>query len=222
MKCSKCGAVIEDGAKFCPVCGEPVAENHGESSVRYCSKCGKPYEGNPSYCPSCGASLFAQNVGQTAQQFGQDLGDSARQFGKQAQQFGQDIQNGNIGQYFPPSGGSSVPFRNIALYIILTIVTCGLFSIYWQICLVNDLNSASDQPNDTNGITVFLLGLITCGIYDYYWMYKAGDKVSRIKHKLGETDSGNYGILYLILQLLALGLINLCLIQNEINKAANR
>ena len=32
--------------------------------------------------------------------------------------------------------------RNVALCVILTIVTCGIYGIYWFICLVNDLNYA--------------------------------------------------------------------------------
>ena len=33
--------------------------------------------------------------------------------------------------------------RNVALCVILTIVTCGIYGIYWLICLVNDLNYAT-------------------------------------------------------------------------------
>ena len=30
--------------------------------------------------------------------------------------------------------------RDLALAIILTIVTCGIYGIYWNICLVNEVN----------------------------------------------------------------------------------
>lgn len=200
MNCTNCGANLENGAKFCPSCGAPVPQPEPRTS--YCPHCGRPYQGTPAVCPSCGASLAVEN------------------FSQQAQNFGQNIQNGNIGQYFPQSG--KVSSRSIPLYVVLSFLTCGIFLIYWMICLVNDLNAASDQQNDTNGITVYLLSLVTCGIYGIYWMFKAGDKVSYIRRKIGETDSGNYGILYLVLQLLGLGLINYCLIQSEINKIADR
>lgn len=227
MNCNNCGATLEEGVKFCPVCGTPAPQPEPQPQPQpeapqtppqvtgYCPKCGQPYYGNPANCPSCGASLLMQSFSQQAQNFGHN-------FSQQAQNFGQNVQNGNLGQYFPNSGGGRVPSRSIALYIILSFVTCGIFLIYWLICIVNDLNTAADTPNDTNGVTVWLLSLVTCGIYGIYWMYKAGEKVSAIKRKYGEPDSGNTSIVYLVLQIVGLGLINYCLIQNELNKVAAR
>lgn len=206
MNCPKCGAVVDDNAKFCPVCGEPIPapapQAEPQKQVKYCPKCGAAYEGTPAFCPGCGASLTVQN------------------FGQQAQNFAQNVQNGNFNQYFPNSAPGSVPSRSIGLYIVLSIVTCGLFMLYWLVCVVNDLNQAADTPNDTNGITVLLLTIVTCGIYGIYYMFKAGDKVSIIRRKTNQPDGGNNGILYLVLQLFGLELINLCLIQNEINKVS--
>lgn len=33
--------------------------------------------------------------------------------------------------------------RSIPLYIILTIVTCGIFGLYWFVCLTDETNEAS-------------------------------------------------------------------------------
>ena len=204
MNCQNCGANIEAGAKFCPACGAPVQQPEPAAQqpqiTGYCPRCGQPYYGYPAVCPSCGAQLAQQQQYQGAP----------------------NGRTGDIGSYFPSSDGVKVPRRSIALYVILSILTCGIFNIYWLICLVNDLNLASRQTEDTNGVTVWLLSIVTCGIYGVYWMYKAGDKVSAMKRELGETDSGNYGILYLLLQLFGFGLINFCLIQNEINKISDK
>ena len=217
MNCPKCGAVCEDGAKFCPVCGEALAQNqtNEKKNISYCPKCGQPHEGNPPYCPNCGASLIIQNAGQRAQEFGQN-------FSRQAQELGQSVQNGNFNQYFPPQQPGTVPERSIPLYLILTIVTCGLFGLYWIVCIVNDLNTAAGTPSDTNGITVLLLDIVTCGIYGLYYMYKAGEKVTAIKQSRGIPTGGNESILYLVLQIFQLGLINYCLIQSELNQYATR
>ena len=117
-------------------------------------------------------------------------------------------------------GGCQSPIqsRNIAVCVILSIVTCGIYGIYWFICMVNDLNYVSDHPDDTSGGVVFLLSLITCGIYGIYWFYKAGEKVSYIKSRTTGYPDSSTGILYLILALLGLQIINYCLIQNELNK----
>lgn len=110
--------------------------------------------------------------------------------------------------------------RNIVTCIILSIVTCGIYGIYWFICIVNDLNEASDSQNDTSGGIVFLLGIVTCGIYTLYWMYKAGEKVNAAQAKRGMASDSNNSLIYLLLTLFGLGIVTYCLIQNELNKMA--
>lgn len=110
--------------------------------------------------------------------------------------------------------------RNIVTCIILSIITCGIYGIYWEICLVNDLNVAADTPNDTSGGMVFLLSIITCGIYMLYWIYKAGEKVQAAQAKRGLPSDSNSGILYLVLSLVGFSIVSYCLIQNELNKMA--
>lgn len=167
-----------------------------------CPNCGSYYEGTPSYCPNCGAPLQQQNYQQ------------------------QNYQQNNYGYQQPynqpPAGGFSapIPHRNIALCVVLSIVTCGIYGIYWFICLANDLNQASGEYEDTSGGMVFLLSLITCGIYELYWMYKAGNKVDKIKRRSGMYADSNTGILYLILAVLSFGIVSYCLIQSELNNVA--
>ena len=54
--------------------------------------------------------------------------------------------------------------RDIVLPIILSIVTCGLYGIYWIISLVNEVNYICDEPEAMSGGVVYLLSLVTCGI----------------------------------------------------------
>lgn len=110
--------------------------------------------------------------------------------------------------------------RNIAVCIILSIITCGIYGIYWLICMVNDLNVAADTPNDTSGGVVFLLSIITCNIYFWYWCYKAGEKVQLAQQKRGLPSDSNSGVLYLILSIFGLSIVTYCLIQSELNKMA--
>lgn len=107
--------------------------------------------------------------------------------------------------------------RNLVMCIILTFITCGIYGIYWFICLADDVNTISNTQ-DTSGITVFLLTLITCGIYGLYWAYKAGEKLDKAKQDRG-IPASNGGILYLILFLVG-GIVAYALIQYELNKLA--
>lgn len=108
--------------------------------------------------------------------------------------------------------------RNIALCIVLSIVTCGIYGIYWFICLSNDANTVS-RTNGTSGGTAFLLSLVTCGIYGFYWMFKQGEKLDAAKTAKG-MPSSNSGIIYLVLAIFGLGIISYALMQDSINKLA--
>lgn len=108
--------------------------------------------------------------------------------------------------------------RNIAICIVLTIVTCGIYGLYWLVCLANDVNTLAGTTNDAGGGMVLLLSIVTCGIYGFYWAYQCGSKIDAVKTSRG-LPAGNGGILYLILFLFG-GIIAYALIQNEINTLA--
>ncbi len=114
----------------------------------------------------------------------------------------------------PSAKVSGIPNRSIAVAIILSIVTCGIYSIYWFVCLTDEVNKASGNPNDTSGIVAFLLNLVTCGIYSFYWSYKIGEKCDAIS---GANNSS--AALYLVLTLLGFGIVVYALAQNTLNNA---
>lgn len=109
--------------------------------------------------------------------------------------------------------------RNIVVCIILSFVTCGIYGIYWMVCLTNDVNTVSGDVNGTSGGIAVLLTFVTCGIYGIYWAYKQGDKLDFTKNNRG-IPSSNSGVLYLILQIFGFGIIGWALMQNELNKLA--
>ena len=103
--------------------------------------------------------------------------------------------------------------RDIALAIIFSIITCGIYSIFWFVKMTDEVNVLTGNQNDTSGVLAFVLTLVTCGIYGFYWSYKMGDKVERY-----EGTNGSKGVLYLILTLFGFGIIAYALIQDSINK----
>ena len=64
--------------------------------------------------------------------------------------------------------------------IIFTLITCGIYGIYWMIKLNDEVNIVSGEPQATSGGIVFLLTIVTCGIYGLYWLYKMGERCDRI------------------------------------------
>lgn len=109
----------------------------------------------------------------------------------------------------------AVKERNVALCIIFSIITCGIYGIYWYIVMVDDLNYVSGHSDDTSGGVVFLLSLITCGIYGWFWLYNAGKKLDEL------DGSGDNSILLLILAILGLVIVDYAIIQDKINRHAN-
>ena len=70
-----------------------------------------------------------------------------------------------------------------------------------------------------SGGLAFVLTLLTCGIFGIYWHYTLGKKLYEAGQKHNKMIADN-SILYLILCLFGFGIINYCLIQNDINKFA--
>lgn len=109
--------------------------------------------------------------------------------------------------------------RSIPMYIILSIVTCGLFGLYWFIVLTDETNEVTGQTLLASGPMALILTIITCNIYGWYWTYKMGEKVDMIKAQNGQSSS-NSGILFIILQALGLGIVNYALAQDALNHTA--
>ncbi len=104
--------------------------------------------------------------------------------------------------------------RNIALCIILSFVTCGIYALYWFICLNNDVNTVAKVEDGTSGGMALVLSLVTCGIYALYWTYKQGEKLDSVR------GTSNSGIIYLVLTIFGLGIVAYALQQDALNKLA--
>lgn len=46
--------------------------------------------------------------------------------------------------------------RSIVLYIILSIITCGIFGLYWFVCITEDTNAAADVAGTSGGWLYYL------------------------------------------------------------------
>lgn len=115
---------------------------------------------------------------------------------------------------------SQLKSRNIAVAIILSIVTCGIYGLYWLYCLARDVNEASNHRNDTSAGMVLLLCIVTCGIYQWYWMYRTGVKLDEIAVNNGRVAQ-NRAILLLLLSVFGLGIVSYAIIQSELNDYAD-
>ena len=109
--------------------------------------------------------------------------------------------------------------RSIPLCIVLSIITCGIYSLYWFVKVTDELNYVSgDQGAATGGMSL-LFTIITCGIYGLYWAWKCGERVNRLRTARGEAD-GFLHVIFLVLNLFELSIVTVALIQDELNRYA--
>ena len=108
--------------------------------------------------------------------------------------------------------------RSIVTAILLSLVTCGIYGLYWLIKLNDEINTVGGTTEDTSGVMVLLLTLVTCGIYGWIWMYKTGEKLDKIAETKGQKAQSR-GILYIILALCGLSIVSYALMQDALNNA---
>ncbi|WP_313758598.1 DUF4234 domain-containing protein [Tissierella sp.] len=105
--------------------------------------------------------------------------------------------------------------RSIGLAIIFSILTCGIYSIYWFIKLTDEASYLSGDDSMSGG-KAFLLTIVTCGIYFFFWNYKMGKALYEAQERAGTVPQDN-SILYLVLAIFQLGIVAYCIMQSEIN-----
>jgi hypothetical protein len=105
--------------------------------------------------------------------------------------------------------------RSIPLYIVLSLITCGLFSIYWFISIAGDIAKLREQT-EPRGVFDYIIGLITCGIYLLVCYYRYSKYIVEIQEKRG-LKVNDISVISLIFGIF-LGIVSMALIQNELNK----
>ena len=77
--------------------------------------------------------------------------------------------------------------RSLVMYILLSIVTCGIYSWYFIYSLARDVNiMCRDDGQKTGGLLAFiLLSIVTCGIYALYWEYSLGNRLAANAPRFG-------------------------------------
>ncbi|MBP3802997.1 MAG: DUF4234 domain-containing protein [Oribacterium sp.] len=90
--------------------------------------------------------------------------------------------NGNINPNGQPYGGPAGPLstdRSIVAYILLGLITCGIYDLYMIHLMIQDVNvTCAGDGKVTKGILEYILfGILTCGIYDYVWLYNFANRI---------------------------------------------
>lgn len=113
---------------------------------------------------------------------------------------------------FVVKGERNMKKRSIGLMILYTIITCGIYEVYWYVVFQIALKKKTGEG--FGGGMHFLLSIITFGIYWIYWQFAAGKRLQ----KAGCTSDNS--ILYLIFCFVGLAWLNPYLMQSQMNEIA--
>ena len=83
--------------------------------------------------------------------------------------------------------------RSLPMYILLSIVTCGLYSYWFLYSIASDANTVCDGDGQkTSGLIAFiLLSFVTCGIYTWFWYYNLGNRLASNAPRYGLSFQEN-------------------------------
>lgn len=105
--------------------------------------------------------------------------------------------------------------RSVATCVILSIVTCGIYGIYWCVKMLKEAVQVKDENDD--GLVEILLGIFLCPVGFYLAEKKLGEGCQQ--KGIAHDDRS---VLYLVLGFIGLGIVNYILMQSDMNAIADQ
>lgn len=129
----------------------------------FCPHCGKEIPDGSTFCPSCGASIAAPNT---------------------------PVGVNNVPAVSPTAPTFKLKTdRSIALYILLTIVTLGIYSIVAMSSISKDINTIATRYDNKHTmhycLIFFLIGPLTLGIGTLVWNHKLCARIAGESQRRG-------------------------------------
>ena len=158
-----------------------------------CKKCGTNLPPRAKHCPECGAEVsFEKKFSDMADDFFNSAEDELTSAVEEVK----DSFNGE------KAGGKLKDDRGLLSYILLTIITFGIYSYYFLYKIAKDVNVACEEDGEkTAGLVAFiLLSFVTCGIYTWVWYYKLGNRLAENAPRYGMhfQENGTTVLLWLL------------------------
>jgi hypothetical protein len=106
---------------------------------------------------------------------------------------------------------------DIAVGLVLSVVTCGLYNIYWNYRQFQAMNALLGRE-EYDFLKWALLTLVTCGLYHIYYEYKMGSDLYAWMREQGLEVSPNLPLIGLAFSCFGLTVIADAVYQHELNK----
>ena len=83
--------------------------------------------------------------------------------------------------------------RSLLIYILLGVLTCGIYCFYFMYTVARDVNIAceGDGKHTAGVLQLILLSLVTCGVYGWIWQYSLGNRLAENGNRYGMNFQEN-------------------------------
>lgn len=159
----------------------------------FCPNCGSSVEDGASVCPNCGKSLGGADSQSVEKRIENTASEAFNNSGNELKSAFNDIRNSLSGNPAPYAGERLKTDRGLLVYIILSIITCGIYGYYFLYRMALDVNIACEGDGEhTAGLLQFIvLSFVTCGIYSWIWYYKLGNRLAENAPRYGMNFQEN-------------------------------
>ena len=106
---------------------------------------------------------------------------------------------------------------SIPIYLVLTLITCGLFNLYWNYKQMETCNYLLKRQEFVF-IYWLLFSILTCGIYHIFYQYKMGSAIIEIQRNENKAIFDSLPIISCLVTIFGLSIVVDCIHQYEINK----
>ncbi len=214
MVCQNCGNDIEEGMDFCPFCDEKIPAKDDATEEVFVSDSTETREafqedleisissdpngnnmifkeGSVEEPTLCGSGILgSESTGLRIPE--KNVLDDKKQMDKE------DVIRDRSSHHIH----ERIEYRDFWQYIILSLVTCGVYGIYILCGYVKDINKIceGDGQESNSFIIVLLLTMITGGIYGIYWWYVQSERLysAALNYGIKLRENGKSILLWLI------------------------
>lgn len=117
------------------------------------------------------------------------------------------------GQSIEKTAPRRINKRKIGVCILLSIITFGIYSIYWEYLLIKNIRTIQKDESSCTGEMLCLL-FVPC--YSLFWWFTRGKIVKNKFAEYGYSATGNETI-YLVLTIFGFAIISMAIMQDDFN-----